>query len=334
MISALQNRKIAITGATGFVGYQVVKQLVDVGAHVTALVRPTSNRDRLNELRVKSQVAELNQPESVAHAIHGNEILIHAAGAVDFGEDWQRFREVNVGGTQGVIDGAKQAGIKRVIHVSSIVAVGGSIEPAVLDESASWNLGPLRVPYATTKREAEEVALAANSKNLEVLAVNPGCVLGPDDFTISEFGYLCRRFWRGKLPISFTGGNNFVDVRDVADGILRAITLGRPGERYLLTGENLRLSTFFSNLALVSHRSHPRVTLPAWMAPPLAHIAQRFEKNKPGKRPLLSVSQAKMLGMYFFFDAAKAKRELGFQPRPLADTIRDAHRFWTGSKAA
>ncbi|MFO0936923.1 MAG: NAD-dependent epimerase/dehydratase family protein [Gemmataceae bacterium] len=321
-------RQIAITGATGFVGLQVTQQLIARGARVTALVRPTSKIERLQTLGVNCVIASLNDASSIDAAMKGCDLAIHTAGAVDFGEDWNHLRSINVDGTQAVMEGARQAGVRRVVHVSSIVAVGASQRAEILDETATWNLGPFHVPYATTKREGEEAALRANSNSFEVVVVNPGCVIGPDDFSASEFGSLCRRFWKGKVPISFTGGNNFVDVRDVASGILGAAMRGRPGERYLLTGENHRFSSFFSSLAAVSHRTHPRVTLPAWLAPPIAKLATSIEARRKRRKPVLSISQARLLGLYFFFDAGKAKRELGFAVRPFSDTVLDTYRYW------
>src|SRR5262249_52426375 len=156
-----------------------------------------------------------------------------------FGDDWQRFRRVNVEGTRRVLEAARMAGVRRVIHTSSIVAVGAAQRPVKLDETARWSLARLNVPYVTTKRMAEDLALATLGKGLEVVVVNPGCVVGPDDFSGSEFGTLCRRFWRGRVPVYFGGGNNFVDVRDVAAGHLLAAERGQVGQRYILGGINL-----------------------------------------------------------------------------------------------
>src|SRR5262249_32175909 len=162
--------------------------------------------------------------------------LFHVAGAVGFGEDWEPFRRANVEGTRNVLAAARAAAVRRVVYTSSIVAIGAGPLPRALDETAAWDLGRLRVPYVTSKGLAEEAALAAAGGGLEVVAVNPASVLGPDDFAGSEFGTLCRRFWRGRIPFHFGGGNNFVDVRDVAEGHLLAAQCGRSGERYLLGG--------------------------------------------------------------------------------------------------
>ncbi|MFM8274065.1 MAG: NAD-dependent epimerase/dehydratase family protein, partial [Gemmata sp.] len=223
---AWAGRRVALTGATGFVGRHVASALRARGADVIALHREGSDVTRLREAGVRTVVAPLTDSHALAAACRGADVLIHAAAAVDFGGSPDAIRAVNVGGTRAVFAAARSAGVRRAVHVSSVVAVGGTREPVVQDETAKWHLGAFGVPYASTKREAELVALAANGADLEVVAVNPGCVVGPDDFGESEFGSLCKRFWRGRLPVHFTGGNNFVDVRDVAAGVLAAAERG------------------------------------------------------------------------------------------------------------
>jgi dihydroflavonol-4-reductase len=258
-------------------------------------------------------------------------MVIHSAGAVGFSAEWDNYYRVNVIGTRNVLTAARRAGVRRVVHVSSIVAVGAHDTPTPLDEAVAWNLGPYRVPYVTTKRWAENAALAANGADLEVVVVNPASVIGPDDFTVSEFGALLRRFWKRRLLFHFSGGNNFVDVRDVAEGIRLAAEKGRPGERYLLAGENVAYHAFFAEMARAAGRTMPRFCLPSVLAPIIGYWEDR--KQKRG-RPVLSSAQAALIGLYFFFDSSKASRELGFQARPLRQTLADAHAFWIAPRAA
>ena len=223
-------RKVAITGATGFVGSHAALELRRQGAEVVALVRATSNLHRLLAAGIACQVAPLDNASELARCLDGCEYVIHVAGAVGFDSAWETYYRVNVQGTRNLLDAARRAGVRRFVHTSSIVAIGASVTAASLDEDACWNLRSQRVPYVTTKRWAEESALAANG-NLEVVVVNPASVIGPDDFSDSEFGKLCRRFWKGRVPLYFGGGNNYVDVRDVAQGIRLAAERGRPGQR-------------------------------------------------------------------------------------------------------
>src|SRR5262249_43310070 len=160
----------------------------------------------------------------------------------------------------------------------------------------------------------------------EVVVVNPSCVVGPDDFSASEFGTLCRRFWRGRIPLHFAGGTNYVDVRDVALGHLLAAERGRPSERYLLTGSNRPNSAFFADLARVAARPIWRLRAPAFLGPVIALFNRLF--GRESSRPYLTAGQAKLLGWYFYFDCAKARRELGYVPRPLRASLRDTYDFW------
>ncbi|MBP3956216.1 NAD-dependent epimerase/dehydratase family protein [Gemmata sp. G18] len=322
-------RRVALTGATGFVGWHLASALRAAGAEVVALHREGSDTARLQSIGVRTAVAPLIDAGALAAGCRGADVLVHAAAAVDFGGDREAIRQVNVEGTRTVIQAARAAGVRRVVHLSSVAAVGATRWPDVRDESAPWTLGAFDVPYATTKRDAELMALAANDDGLEVVVVNPGCVVGPDDFGESEFGALCKRFWRGRVPFHFTGGNTFVDVRDVAAGVMAAATRGRPGERYLLTGENRRWQGFFQDLARAAGRPIPRATFPGWLALPVARVmAWRGHKKK--RRPPLSIDSAKFVGLYFFYTAEKARRELGFAPRPLRESLADAFAFWHG----
>jgi len=324
-------RRVAITGATGFVGLHLATRLAQLGARVTALVRATSARGRLIAAGISCTEAELTDRVTLAEACRGCELVFHVAGAVDFEEDWERFQRVNVDGTRHVLAAARAAGVRRVVHTSSIVAVGASPSPYARDETAVWNLGPLRVPYVTTKRRAEEIALAASGADLEVVVVNPASVIGPDDFTPSEFGTLCRRFWRRRIPLHFGGGNNFVDVRDVARGHLLAAERGRAGERYILGGHNRSFTAFFGDLARVADRPIFRL----WLPDALGAVVARFNDRLRGQRTsrsYLNAAQTRMLSLFFTFRCDKAARELGYRPRPLRQTLVETHEFWMGGK--
>jgi dihydroflavonol-4-reductase len=298
---------------------------------VQALVRASSRRDRLTQAGIECREFQLNDPASLRSGLSDREIAFHIAGAVDFESDWQRFLEVNVRGTENLLNAAQAAEVRRVIYTSSIVAVGASQAPTELDETAAWNLEPLGVPYITTKRWAEEKALARH--DLEVVVVHPASVVGPDDFSGSEFGTLCKRFWKGRLPFHFGGGNNFVDVRDVAEGHLLAAERGRPGERYVLGGENRTYAAFFRELAGVAERPIFRLRVPSAFGHAVAAVNARLPRRE-GKRSYLTPGQARVLSLYFFFNSDKARRELGYSPRPLQESLRDAYAFWMRRKSA
>lgn len=326
-----RRRSVALTGATGFIGHHLAMKLASCGARLTALVRSGSRIERLKAAGIECIVAPLDQTDAMARASGDAEFFFHLAGAVDFGSDEALCRKVNVEGTANALRAARDAGVGRFIHASSIVAVGANRRPQMLDETSTWNLGECRVPYATTKREAEELVMTFGAP-MERVVVNPACVVGPDDFSHSEFGTVCKRFWRGRLPFYSGRGNNFVDVRDVADGLLLAAQKGQAGERYILGGENLTYRQFFRLLAQAEGRRRFRMPVPLFVAKFSAFIADQFPRRKA--KPYLTRSQARFLGLWFFFDCSKARRELGYTPRPLIDSFTDTHAFWTHPKAA
>ncbi|GBD35361.1 3 beta-hydroxysteroid dehydrogenase/Delta 5--_4-isomerase [bacterium HR36] len=326
-------RPVAVTGATGFIGHHVAQLLAAQGAQVRALIRPSSRTQRLEALGVPWVVAPLDSAEALARAFAQQDIVIHLAGAVHLRQDWQEVWHTNVEGTRQVLRAAKQAGVRRVVHVSSIVSIGASQEPTVLDETARWNLGHLRVPYVLSKRRAEEIALAAAEQGQDVVIVNPASVIGPEDYSRSEFGVLCRRFWSRRLPLVFRGGSNFVDVRDVAQGILLAAQQGRAGRRYILGGVNRSWLDFFRDLARLSWWPIPRWYAPGTVAPLIAWINTYCER-RPGKRPYLSPAQAELLSWFFFMSSRRAREELGYEPRPWTQTLRDTYQFWMVARSA
>ena len=233
---------------------------------------------------------ELHDKSALAEACRGCDLLFHVAGAVDFEEDWRRFQRVNVEGTHNVLQAARVAGVRRVVHTSSIVAVAASSYARPHDETATWNLAPLACP---TSRPAQSGGawLATSDAGLEVVAVNPASVIGPDDFTASEFGTLCRRFWRRRIPLHFGGGNNFVDVRDVATGHLLAAERGRGGQRYILGGHNRSFTAFFGDLARVADRPIFRLRLPDVLGLAVAACNGRL-RGARASRSYLSAAQA------------------------------------------
>jgi dihydroflavonol-4-reductase len=326
-------RQVAITGASGFVGSHVARQLASGGARVVALVRASSVRRHLAHPNISYAQVDLADPGTLAPACSGCEIVFHLAGIVDFTSDWERLFRINVQGTRAVLAAARAAGVRRFIHTSSIVAVGATRRPCIQDETAAWKLDSLRVPYVMTKRIAEQEILAASGKGLETVVVNPGCVVGPDDFSGSEFGTLSRRFWRGRVPFHFGAGNNFVDVRDVAAGHLQAAQKGRPGQRYILGGHNRTYTALFADLARVASRPIFRVRMPTAVGTWIAALFDRCQRGRQA-RPYLTSGQARLLALFFYFSSSKARRELGYQPRSLRQSLADSHGFWMGPESA
>jgi dihydroflavonol-4-reductase len=212
------------------------------------------------------------------------------------------------------------------VYTSSVVAVGASRTGAVLDEDSPFNLGHVKLAYVQAKRAAEELVLRS-SKN--VLAVNPGYLLGPDDHERSVMGQFCRRFWRGRAPVAPPGGLNLVDVRDVAIGHLLAAERGVTGRRYILGGENLDYAAFTRLLAGVAGfrpRLIPRLPWPMFAT---AAAINEVRGRIYDKEPYPSLAHARLNRYSWFFSCERARRELGYEPRPVRESLTDAYEWFT-----
>lgn len=227
---------------------------------------------------------------------------------------------VNVTGTRNVIDAVKAAGVKRLVHMSSVVAVGaGFHRDQVLNEDSKYNIAHLNLGYFETKRKAELlVREAAHSGLIDAVIVNPSTIYGPGDARKGSRGAQLK-VARGKMPFYTPGGVNVVDVADCVDGIVRAWQKGRTGERYILCGENILIRDLFRIIAELAGVPAPKIRLPKFALHLLGGIGDLMAKlGKPGS---LSSETAWTSTLYHYFDSSKAQRELGFKPGPARAAI-------------
>ena len=334
-------RAVLVTGATGFVGSALVPNLAAAGYSVHALVRPTSDRGALARTMVRWHEADLLDGDAVdravasfcaeaadvgatPHVVHGAALISYRTGDADVA------RRVNVEGTRRVLDACQAHGVARVVHVSSVVAVGFALSAEeALDEDARFNGAPLCCDYVTTKRAAEDFALAV-AKQLDVVVVNPGAIFGPGP-ELSNTSIFLRRVAQRKIgPAAPPGSLAAVGVQDVAEGIRLALERGERGRRYLLTESNLTNAELLSLASVELGVPPPRFVLPA----PLWRLAVGAAGLWDRARPLEQAppQALRLLGVHWRFDAGRARAELGWRPRPfrevLADTVawlRDAH---------
>jgi dihydroflavonol-4-reductase len=306
--------QVLVTGATGFLGRHLAAALVGRGDDVRAFVRPETDAVALERVGVEIVRGALADPDALARAAAGSALVFHAVGLVSYERgDLPRLREANVESVQRVL-AAVEPGV-RLVHVSSAAAVGPSGSPDRLaDEAQPFPEVARRNPYSVTKRVAEELVLGAAADGLDAVVANPTIVLGPGDVYGSST-WPVRRYLQGVLRFHTRGGASFVDVRDVAAGLLALADRGRRGERYLLTSRegNLAWNAFFRRVADATGVRRLMLPLP----PPVLRGAIRIVPwpVKPG--------QARTATEWWFFDPAKAEREVGFTTRPLAETIAD-----------
>lgn len=318
----MSRRLVLVTGATGLLGSVLVRQLVEGGEAVRILRRPHSALDLLDAVadRVEHALGDVTDPDSVADAMQGVGVVYHAAGYVGFGgaRDATRLHEVNVVGTAHVVDAALQAGVGRLVHVSSVAALGRPLPPPpLLDETAEWTPSPLNSAYARSKHAAELEVQRAVAEGLDAVLVNPALIFGPgrpgeNTMTIVE------RARRGRR-LAPRGGTCVVDVEDVAAGARAAMARGTTGERYILGGENLTWTEILGTLAEAFGVRPPAHTVPPALAVAAGTLAETAARLI-GRPPLLTRETARLSGQVYRYDSRKAREALGWTARPFRET--------------
>ena len=313
--------KVLVTGGTGFLGRHVVRELVSAGHEVRALVRNESYS--LQREGADQRVGDVLDPAALRAACADQEAVVHLAGLVDHKGEPSRLYEVHVEGTRNVVNAAADAGVGRLVHMSSSGTSAVSSEPDIFDESSPYALECVRRwPYYLSKIFAEKVALEAHARGkLPVVILNPSLLLGPEDERLGSSEVILR-FLRRELAAVPPGGLNFVDVRDCARACRSALTEGRPGERYFLGGPNMTFGAFFELLGKVSEVPVPTFTANRRLGTATAKLLGGLEAVG-GLEGDESVSYA-MASHFWYLDANKARRELGFRPANPEATLRDA----------
>ena len=316
-----------VTGATGFLGSRTAAALCARGEQVRALVRPTSDRRRLEALPVEYAEGDVTNRASVEKALDGVEAVCHAAALYEFGTaDAQYMERVNVGGTENVLAAAHERGILAV-HVSSVAALGptGS-QPAV---EGHWRADMPRSPYEATKKRAHLVARAMAGSGARVRIAMPASIYGPDDPSL--LGTAHRFLFRG-VPIA-VGARlilSFVQVDDCADGLVRIIERGHDGEEYMLSAQAVTFRRWFETIAQVTGKRPPRFYLPDFLVWDVGDVARRAVPGKPGR--ILRDAIAMSAGEHWSFSGEKARRELGWEPRSLEQGMAELRDWYAEQK--
>lgn len=310
---------VLVTGSTGFIGSHLCRALCEAGHSVRAFHRPSSPLRLLEGLDVEHTQGDLTRPETLQEAMQGVEVVFHAAAWMSSGEAG-RLYAVTVEGTRELLAAAGKAGVRRVVHTSSVAALGIPEKgaPALLNENHSWNLHPEDYPYGYAKYLAEQEVQKAVAQGLDVVIVNPALVIGPGDLYRRSRSLMAMVAAR-KLNVAVEGGMNVVHVADVVEGHLAALERGQTGERYILGGENLSYLELMQKAARVANVPPPSLALPAWLV--------RMGRGPAGllKNYIdLPVSPELffLAGIFFHYDTRKASVELGLPaPRPVEQAL-------------
>ncbi|MCR4404596.1 MAG: NAD-dependent epimerase/dehydratase family protein [Candidatus Acetothermia bacterium] len=315
--------KALVTGATGFIGANIVRALLERNYRVRALVRPDSNKRNLEGLEVELAVGDVRDLGSIRRALEGCSLLFHGAALYSF---WVRPRsliyEVNVEGTRNALQAALERGVERVVYTSSVAALGLPRDREPADERTPVEPETIVSDYKRSKYLAQQVALEF-AKKLPVVIVNPSFPVGPYDIKPTPTGRVIVDFLNRRMPAYVETGMNVVDVEDVALGHLLAAEKGRVGECYILGGENLTMRELLALLEEITGLRAPWVRLPYYPILAASYLNAAW-CALTGTVPRMTPETIRMSRHYMFYDPGKAVRELGFPQTPAREALRKA----------
>jgi dihydroflavonol-4-reductase len=327
--------KVLVTGANGFVGQALTQKLTalrDGLEHIAGVDRPQLIRVLtrhplglpLQSKNLDVTLGDITNLDDVISASRGIDVIFHLAGVVGYTRSERpQMERVNVLGTQNVVSAYKVNGCQRLVHMSSVATVGATFDgKTVIDETFSYNLGPLDLGYFETKRAAENIVLENTKANhIRAVILNPSNIYGAGDAQKGSRSTQVK-VARGQFPFYTSGGVSVTHIDDVVMAAIRSMSLGRSGERYILSGENLSIQRLFSIIAECAAVAPPKWHLPNPAVKALATISAWLESA--GRKGLVSSESAKASILFHWYDCSKAKAELKYTPRPAVDAIRES----------
>ena len=319
-----------VTGATGFVGSHVARQLVSAGQSVRVLVRPNSNLAALAGLNLEYFEGDLRNRNSLERAVHGVRRVFHVAADYRL---WaplpEEIYENNVEGTRKLLDAvaALNSSVERVVYTSTVATIAVPRHGALPNENTHATCDEMIGHYKRSKFLAEQVAVEAAAAGVPVVIVNPTAPVGPWDWKPTPTGRIILDFLKGKMPAYVDTGLNVAPVEDIAAGHLLAAEKGRVGERYILGGRNMTLKQILDALSAITGRPAPRVRLPHAVALAAGYADQLFSRLT-GRQPQIPVEGVKMSRHRMFVESDKAARELGYNPGSAEAALERAVRWY------
>jgi dihydroflavonol-4-reductase len=317
----MSTQKVLVTGASGFLGVHLVEALVQRGYKVRALVQALGPNQDLDLLPVEKIQGSLEDLGSLQRACEGQDAVIHTVGVISYNPAKNALmHKINVVGTQAVCEAALGAGVKRIVVTSSTAAIGYGTDPlAALTEASPFNGYETELAYFTSKYEAERAAFAFCSRDLEVVVVNPGSLMGSRDRRRYEQSYpgLIYKF---KPPFLIHGGINFVDVKDAALGHVLALEKGRSGERYILGGENLGFGDLIKRVNKIVGRPTPKHYLPNSIVD-MGGLLLKAARGLGFEAHISPEIASRVVRWYLYVDSSKAISELGYTPNFIDSSI-------------
>lgn len=320
--------KALVTGATGFIGGNLTRELLKQGYRVRTLVRKESQQKNIQGLDIEVVYGDLRDRLSLDKALDGCDVLFHVAAAYTF---WtplpQAIYETNVTGTENILAAAQASGVKKVVYTSTESTIGianGCLGTEEMEASPDHLPGH----YKKSKCLAERLALKVCREGLPLVVVNPTMPIGAWDIKPTPSGQVTVDYLNRKMPAYVNTGLNVVDVVDVAKGHILALEKGRTGERYILGNKNLTLREIFAILERITGIKAPQLNIPLWLAQGAAYIDEFISGKIWNKPPRIPVSAVRAASKFRHFDCSKAVRELGFPQTPVEESFEKAVRWF------
>ncbi|MEI6214816.1 MAG: hopanoid-associated sugar epimerase [Desulfuromonadales bacterium] len=324
--------KTFVTGATGFIGASIVRELIKDGRQVRALVRPSSDTANLDGLDVEIWPGDLRDRQSLSQGLQGCDVLYHAAADYRL---WTRNSEemyhINVGGTAAILEAACERGVSRVVYTSSVGTLGNPGDGTPGREDTPVTLADMVGPYKKSKFLAEREAEKFISRGLDLVIVNPSTPIGPRDIKPTPTGKIIVDFLKRAMPAYLDTGLNIIAVEDCARGHILAEQRGRCGEKYILGNRNITLRGIFEMLAEITTLPAPRVRLPYTPILLAAYLNEGLSRIT-GREPLIPLAGVQMAAKFMYFDSTKAVSELELPQNSVTDALQRAVKWFRDNR--
>jgi len=316
-----------VTGAAGFLGSHVTRQLLARGEEVRVLIRASSSNRAISYLPLEYVTGDLRDPVSLERAMKGVQRVFHVAADYRlWAKRSQDIYDSNVGGTKNLLAAAKAAGVSQLIYTSTVATIAVD-RPELPNEFTDSKLEEMIGHYKRSKWMAEQEALTAAKEGLPVVVAMPTTPVGPWDWKPTPTGKIILDFLNGKMPGYVETGLNFVGAEECAAGHLLVAERGKVGERYMLGAENLTLKEMLDTLAKITNLPAPGMKIPHGVALGVAYVESTLSRLV-GREPQIPVEGVKIAQHKMFVDCSRAQRELGFQPESVAAALERAVRWY------
>lgn len=324
---------ILVTGGAGFIGSHLVRRLVDQGKTVRVLERPAAPTAHLPLDKIQLVPADIRNRGAVTRAVKGCSEVYHLAANPNLWTQRRgQFRQVNYQGTVNVLETALEAGVRRILHTSTESILTRLKQHGPILEEQRVTMEDVVGPYCRSKYLAERFALDMGRRGAPIVVVNPTLPIGPGDLGRSPPTQMMLDFCRGKRREYLDADLNLIDVRDVAEGMIRAQERGRPGRRYLLGHENLSIHQVFAYLARLTGLPEPRWRVPYGVALAAAYLSEFVADVLTHRMPAATVTGVKLTRRRMHFDARRSLDELGLKPRPVTESLSAAVAWFRSMK--